>query len=175
MHRQAADLLGKRETGLEPTGRAMQVEGSYSKDRNGNMKTTQFTAKGMSKMGADRYMFSFKPNRDAEPVEISVADHFRDNVKKPLKNPSFPCVIVRVLSPHAHSHRMCSVPLECVLRGCWLLVCWWQWLLDCGEDRTPKGIISYLGTHRTHTIAETKTSGNRYGYYCLVFILLPGF
>jgi hypothetical protein len=73
----------------------VQVEGNYSKDREGKPKTTHFTAKGLSKMGADEYMFDYSPNRDAEPVQISVANHFRDNLHINLQNPRYPCVVVR--------------------------------------------------------------------------------
>ena len=97
----------------------MQVEGQYNKDRQGQLKTTQFTAKGISKMGADRYMFEYKPNRDAEPVEISVADHFRNNVKIPLANPSHPCVIVCFsIPPPTQSSPGVVVPLSRVPQRC---------------------------------------------------------
>lgn len=70
------------------------MEGKYSKDRQGNSKTTKFTAKGLSRMGADQYMFEYSPSRDAEPVQMSVADHFRQNLGINLQHPSYPCVVV---------------------------------------------------------------------------------
>lgn len=83
----------------------MQVEGNYSKDKKtGAVKTTHFTAKGLSKMGADNYMFEWSPNRDTEPVQMSVAEHFSRNLGIPLKNPKYPCVVVRAHLPTCTHH-----------------------------------------------------------------------
>jgi hypothetical protein len=84
---------------------AAQVEGKYRKDRDGNMKMTHFTAKGLSRMGADQYMFEYSPSKGAEPVQISVAEHFEKNLGIRLQNPTYPCVVVRDCSTQSPAHR----------------------------------------------------------------------
>lgn len=69
----------------------MQVAGKYGKTE----KETSFTAKGLSKEGANRYMFAFTDKETGQEKQISVAAYFQNYLKIRLEFPALQCVTVR--------------------------------------------------------------------------------
>ena len=66
----------------------MQVAGKYGKTD----KETSFTAKGLSKEGANRYMFAFTDKETGQEKQISVAAYFQKYLKIRLEFPALQCV-----------------------------------------------------------------------------------
>lgn len=138
----------------------VQVEGQWIKDRKtGQPKTTVFTAKGLSKMGADQYMFDYVPNRDAEPRQISVAEHFERNLNIRLEYPKYPCVVVCTTRLHTLQYMILLFPcMSCCAAGscfvsCAGVVC--EWLYGAGQGPYERaGHSSAHGAHESQTWAE---------------------
>lgn len=70
-----------------------QVLGKYNKKGT----ETTFTATGLSKEGANRYMFTYKNKKEGTEKEISVAEYFAKVIGIRLEFPGLQCVLVRLL------------------------------------------------------------------------------
>lgn len=86
---------------------AMQVIGKYA--RSG--RETTFTSIGLSKEGANRYMFMFRDKNTGTEREMSVAQYFVQVLGIQLEFPALQCVLVRPLSLFLALRTSC----------CWLL------------------------------------------------------
>jgi hypothetical protein len=72
----------------------VQVAGKYGKSN----RETSFTAKGLSKEGANKYMFAFTDRASGQEKQMSVADYFIKVLGIRLEYPALQCVTVRSLS-----------------------------------------------------------------------------
>lgn len=74
----------------------MQVYGKYGK----NEKETSFTAKGLSKDGANKYMFPFTDKASGQEQQMSVAAYFTKILGIKLQFPALQCITVRPVTFH---------------------------------------------------------------------------
>lgn len=72
----------------------LQVKGTYGKSG----KQTSFVATGLSREGANRFMFSMKDKATGEEREISVAEYFVKHQGVRLDFPGLQCITVRQFS-----------------------------------------------------------------------------
>ena len=68
--------------------------GKYGK----NNRETSFTAKGLSKEGANKYMFPFMDKATGQEKQMSVAAYFSNILGIKLEFPALQCVTVRPLA-----------------------------------------------------------------------------
>lgn len=85
----------------------MQVVGKYAKSG----RETAFTAIGLSKEGANKYMFMLKDRNTGTEKQTSVAQYFTKVLGVQLQFPALQCVLVR------STPASCRAPpaLQCVL------------------------------------------------------------
>jgi hypothetical protein len=69
----------------------MQMTGTWS--RSG--KPTSIIATGLSREGANQYMFEFTDRASGQTKEISVAEYFSKHLNQRLQFPALQCVTVR--------------------------------------------------------------------------------
>lgn len=74
----------------------MQVAGKYGKSN----RETSFTAKGLSKEGANKYMFGFMDKATGQEKQMSVAAYFHNILGIQLEFPALQCVTVRAFTPY---------------------------------------------------------------------------
>lgn len=74
----------------------VQVAGKYGK----NNRETSFTAKGVSKEGANRYMFAYTDKASGKQTHMSVAAYFTNILGIQLQFPALQCVTVHPLPSH---------------------------------------------------------------------------
>jgi hypothetical protein len=72
----------------------VQVAGKYGKAN----RETSFTAKGLSKEGANKYMFAFTDRASGQEKQMSVAAYFTSVLGIKLQFPALQCVTVCPLS-----------------------------------------------------------------------------
>ena len=113
----------------------MQVVGKYAKSG----RETAFTAIGLSKEGANKYMFMLKDRNTGTEKQTSVAQYFTKVLGVQLQFPALQCVLVR------------STPASCRAPD--------PHQLWCSAMKLPESLYASVGSVSHATVSPAATSG----------------